>query len=136
MASPSSAASTSAGHSSFGFVSRWIDGAFVHEQFLHLRVAVLLHDEDLVMRIHEGGNFLGKRKGADAQRIEMQILRFERRQRLFHRYRGRAVIDRAKARGFLCGPANRRRRQSLRRFELAQQALHLAKRSCEDPRVK
>ena len=54
---------------------RRIDGAFVDHQRAHLRVAVLLDDEHLLVRADEIDDLVAEREGAHAQRVEMQSLR-------------------------------------------------------------
>ena len=55
--------------------ARRVDHALVDEQAAQLRVAVLLHHEQLVMVGDEFGNLVAEGKGTHAQRIEVKSLR-------------------------------------------------------------
>ena len=72
-----------------------VDLQFGRQQGAHLLVAVLLDDEDALVIADEIEHVVMEREGADAQRVEMDAARFERVERLFHRQRRRAEIDRA-----------------------------------------
>jgi len=62
-----------------------IHGAFVDEQLLQLCVAILFHDEHLVMRIDKLVDVFRKRKRPNSQCVEMQSLRLKCGEGLFHR---------------------------------------------------
>ena len=66
-----------------------------------------------------------KREGADTQRVEMDAAGFERVERLLHRRRRRAEIDRAEFGRFLGLPFYGARHQPLGGLEFAQQPLHV-----------
>src|SRR6185369_9556179 len=102
-----------------------IDDQFVDQQRLELRVAILLDDKDLLVRRNEVGDAVVKRESAHAQRVEVNTLAGQRRQRLVDRRRGRTVVDDAEA-GRMAGIATRRLRyEALGGLELAQQAFHV-----------
>src|SRR5882762_637458 len=57
--------------------ARRVDRALVDQQHSHLCVAILLYDEDLVVRVDELNYLVRERKGAEPQRIEMEALSLE-----------------------------------------------------------
>ena len=78
------------------------------------RVAVLLDDEDLVVLGDEGGDVVVEREAADPQQVERHALLGQQLDRLVHRRRGGAVIDRAEPGGLAGVAADRARGTRLR----------------------
>ena len=95
-----------------------------HEHF-HLRVAVLLDDERLIVIADEFGDLRRKGESADAQRVDMQTFFRQQRLRFVHRGRGRSVVEDPDPRRPCRRFQNRTRQQAARGFEFAQQALHV-----------
>ena len=78
---------------------RRVDVEFVDQHRVHLRVAVLLDHEHLLVRRDELGHRVREREGAQAQRVQVHALGLEHVECLVHRRTGRAEVDHAEARG-------------------------------------
>src|SRR5581483_1775352 len=70
-------------------------------------------------------HLVAEREAPDPHGVEMDAVLLQRLQRLLHRRRGRAEIERAVARRLLRIAPDRRRDQLLRGLELAEQPLHV-----------
>src|SRR5258706_6298718 len=70
-----------------------VDAGVVDEQRLQLCVAVLLHHEHLGVRLHEVEDLVLEREGADAQRVDEDVLLRERLESLVHRGTGTSIKD-------------------------------------------
>jgi len=104
---------------------RGVDLLLGDDQRAQLRVAVLLDDEDGLVRDDERIDRGAERERPHAQRVDVHALGLQRVERLVHRRAGRAEVHHAVACRLRGSAGDRLRHERLRGLELLQQPLHV-----------